>query len=58
MTRPVTFSTARLLLMATTVLLFAAVVLGLDQMGPLHALGGVTDQVVAWFAYNTEVLFG
>jgi hypothetical protein len=44
--------------MATTVLLFAAVVLGLDQMGPLHALGGVTDQVVAWFAYNTEVLFG
>ena len=56
-TRPVTFAAARLLLAATVVVLLALVGLGLDRLGPLHSLGGVTDDVVAWFSYNTEVLF-
>jgi hypothetical protein len=58
MSRPTTFPLARFLLAAAVAALFAAVVLGLDGLGPLQSLGGITDDVVAWFAYNTEVLRG
>jgi hypothetical protein len=58
MRRPPTFPAARFMLAAAVAALFAAGVLGLDGLGPLHSLGGLTDDVVAWFAYNTEVLLG
>jgi len=58
MSRPTTFPAARFLLAAAVAAVFAAVVLGLDGFGPLHSLGRLTDEVAAWFAYNTEVLLG
>jgi hypothetical protein len=57
MTRPATFPAARVLLVATLTVLLGAVALGLARLGPLRGLGGVTDEVVGWFTYNTDVLF-
>jgi hypothetical protein len=56
MNSPVTFGLSRALIAILTVLLFAAIILGLEHVGPLQALGSGTDQLVTWFHQKTEVL--
>lgn len=56
MTTPVTFGLSRALIAVLTVLLFAAIFLGLEHIGPLQTLGAGTDQLVTWFQQKTEVL--
>jgi len=54
---PTSFVVSRSVIVLLTALLFLSIALGLDHRGPLLALGPVADDVQAWFALQTEVLF-